>query len=156
GALPRPGTVGRGLRLRRHRPGGLRPDRGAHDGLYPLYRRVHDAQAGGLDVPEHPGRRRRSRPRPRRDPARARRHSIRQIARILFGRCGSHGGEVQRMSIVEVTEKSFEKITETGIVLVDCWAAWCGPCRAFGPVFEAAASRHPDVTFAKLDTEAEH
>jgi thioredoxin 1 len=59
------------------------------------------------------------------------------------------------MAILQVTEKTFEEITRTGIVLIDCWAAWCGPCRRFAPIFEAAANRHPDVTFAKMDTEAE-
>jgi thioredoxin 1 len=42
-----------------------------------------------------------------------------------------------------------------GITLVDFWASWCGPCRQFGPVFEATAEENPDITFAKVDTEAE-
>ena len=59
------------------------------------------------------------------------------------------------MSTVELTESTFEETVREGIVLVDFWAAWCGPCRSFAPVFEAAAERHPDVVFGKIDTEAE-
>jgi thioredoxin 1 len=55
---------------------------------------------------------------------------------------------------IELTEQTFSKVVKHGIVLVDWWAAWCGPCRAFAPVFERAAQHHPDVTFAKVDTEA--
>ena len=60
------------------------------------------------------------------------------------------------MATLNVGEKEFEKlITESPIVFVDFWAEWCGPCKMFGPVFEAASEKHPDVVFAKVDTEAE-
>jgi thioredoxin 1 len=58
------------------------------------------------------------------------------------------------MSTVALTEENFESIvTGSGITLVDWWAAWCGPCRMFGPVFEAASENHADITFGKIDTE---
>ncbi|MCR6494304.1 thioredoxin [Cellulomonas sp. P24] len=60
------------------------------------------------------------------------------------------------MSTVNLTESVFEKtVLENEIVLVDFWAAWCGPCRMFAPVFEKASETHTDIVFAKVDTEAE-
>ena len=60
------------------------------------------------------------------------------------------------MSTVELTAETFEKtVTSNDIVLVDFWADWCGPCKRFAPVYEESSEKHPDVVFAKIDTEAE-
>jgi thioredoxin 1 len=60
------------------------------------------------------------------------------------------------MATVNLTKDTFEAaVSGEGITLVDWWASWCGPCRMFAPVFEAASERHTDVVFAKVDTEAE-
>lgn len=60
------------------------------------------------------------------------------------------------MSIVELTKDTFQDaITPDGTLIIDFWAPWCGPCRGFAPVFEQAAEQHPDVVFAKVNTDVE-
>lgn len=60
------------------------------------------------------------------------------------------------MATLELTAETFEEtINKDGITLVDFWAEWCGPCRMFGPIFEEASDKHPDIRFGKVDTEAE-
>ncbi|MFF7639809.1 thioredoxin domain-containing protein [Streptomyces canus] len=60
------------------------------------------------------------------------------------------------MPTVELTKDNFEETVKgSGILLIDFWAAWCGPCRMFGPVYDKASERHPDIVFGKVDTEAQ-
>jgi thioredoxin 1 len=57
---------------------------------------------------------------------------------------------------VEITEQNFKQVVEKeGIVLIDWWASWCGPCKMFAPTYQKVAAKHPDLTFGKVDTEAQ-
>lgn len=61
----------------------------------------------------------------------------------------------RNMATIEVTDENFREITgRDGIVILDFWATWCGACKAFAPVYEAASEQHPDIVFGKVDTEA--
>ena len=60
------------------------------------------------------------------------------------------------MAVEEMTAQSFEEtITENGIVIIDFWAPWCGPCRTFSPIFDKVSHNHTDIVFAKVNTEEE-
>ena len=57
------------------------------------------------------------------------------------------------MATVEMTKENHDELVKDGIVFIDFWAEWCGPCQRFAPIFEKASEENPDVTFAKVDTE---
>jgi thioredoxin len=61
------------------------------------------------------------------------------------------------MATVELSRENFESVVaDHELVIVDFWAAWCAPCRAFAPTYEAASEQHPDIVFGKVDTETQH
>jgi len=78
-----------------------------------------------------------------------------RLVRVPHG-AALEGQGTEQMATVKLGHDNFEDvISANDIVLVDFWASWCGPCQYFAPVFEKAAEQHPDIVFAKVDTEAE-
>src|SRR4029078_6952134 len=78
---------------------------------------------------------------------------VRMCSKLAVARAPGH---VWPMATVEITAGNFqETIEKQGIVLLDFWAEWCAPCRVFAPVYEKASEKHKDVTFGKIDTEAQ-
>ena len=72
-----------------------------------------------------------------------------------MGRLTPNDQETAVATVALTAETFAPTITKDGIVLVDWWATWCGPCRSFAPVFDAASETHPDIVFGKVDTERE-
>ena len=57
------------------------------------------------------------------------------------------------MSTIEITQDNHDELVKDGIVLIDVWASWCGPCKAFGPIFEEASDTHSDIKFGKINSD---